>query len=154
MQVNPIGGSRGALKAVSELIIPILKYHKATFSVIETQPSCAGLDGALRQEDFDLLVLCSGDGTLHQVLNMIGIPRIPICIIPCGSSNGLASSLGASTMHGALKNLTKGTPKWCDALKVSFLDDGLKKVFCFLVCLELVSHVLGTRWFPNTNCRF
>lgn len=157
-QVNPSGGARRALSVVNDLVIPILTYHKAVVQTIETQPNCAGLAEAFSQEDFDLLVLCSGDGTLHQLVNAIGIPvkkekkkvsillslpqRIPMVIMPCGSSNGLASSLGASTMRGALRNLTSGTPKLCDAMKVSFTDEATKKasaeISVDLPCLTLL----------------
>ncbi len=110
------------MDVVESLIVPVLRHHKADVTVVGTRKNCEGLESSFQQKDFDLMVLASGDGTLHQLLNTIGLPKIPLVLFPCGSSNGLATSLGSSTIRGALQSLTRGSPKWCDALEVSFVD--------------------------------
>lgn len=47
-------------------------------------------------EDFPLLIVLGGDGTLHQVLNALTPidPMIPVGYIPCGSGNDFSRGVG------------------------------------------------------------
>lgn len=58
---------------------------------------------------YDKIVCCGGDGTLHEVVNgmLIGNKSIPLGYIPAGSTNDYAKNLGITT-NNALKCVCDG----------------------------------------------
>ena len=46
------------------------------------------------QKKFDVIAAVGGDGTVNEVINGIGFDGPPLCIIPAGTGNDLARSLG------------------------------------------------------------
>lgn len=123
--VNPRSGAAGrAGVMVRRVLVPMLRKQRVnTIAVVEMTANGEGMSAAeLELANCDLLVVAGGDGTLHQLLNRIGLTEIPLAILPCGSSNGLASSLGILKMKDALRNLVVGSPKRCDVVEVSFVD--------------------------------
>jgi sphingosine kinase len=93
-------------------------------------------------KDLDLtqytgIVCISGDGTLNEVVNGLmsrkdweSAIKIPLGIIPCGSGNGLAKSLGINTTEEAMLKIIKGVHHPLDLLKVQ-QDD--KTTYAFLI---------------------
>ncbi len=114
--VNPVGGAGKARDVARSLVVPILHKSRAVVTLVETPRSCGALE--LDLVGVDLLVVCAGDGTLHSIINgATGLPRVPIAVVPCGSSNGLATSLGSGSVRLALHSLMKGSAKKCDVLQ-------------------------------------
>ncbi|KAI1315561.1 hypothetical protein EDD11_000634 [Mortierella claussenii] len=101
--VNPNGGV-GRAKTISENIIkPMLMHSGLTFKVQHTEYARHAVDIAhnVPLEDVDTLVVVSGDGVLHEIINgLLSRPnwdqarRLPIAIIPAGSANAIATSTG------------------------------------------------------------
>src|SRR6266852_1345213 len=42
----------------------------------------------------DLVIVCGGDGTIHEVINGLAETRVPMAIVPGGTANVLAKELG------------------------------------------------------------
>jgi diacylglycerol kinase family enzyme len=114
--VNPAGGDGRARDFSRNVLVPVLRHHQAEVTVLETSQDLNLLD--LDQSKVDLIVACCGDGTLAQLVNSRhGLPRVPVCLMPCGSSNGLAWSLGSPDLRSGLASLLNGSPKRCDVLE-------------------------------------
>jgi diacylglycerol kinase (ATP) len=52
---------------------------------------------AKEMEEPTLVVAVGGDGTVNRVINTVAVSGTPVGILPCGSSNDLANSLGIPT---------------------------------------------------------
>ncbi len=99
--VNPYSGKGQSDKILRE-ILPIFEHSNLAFTisknnnVIETENFIKNLDLSV----VDGLVIIGGDGTIHQIINIL-IKRhnwekychIPLGIIPAGTSNGLSKSI-------------------------------------------------------------
>ena len=62
------------------------------------------------------VIICGGDGTLHEVVNGIAtVPDVTLSIIPCGRGNDLATSIGIPRkIDKAVDTLFDGTDKCID----------------------------------------
>ena len=66
---------------------------------LETLPTkCAGdacrLVNHALSKDFDVVIAAGGDGTVNEIASALWGSEVPLGIIPCGSGNGLARSIG------------------------------------------------------------
>lgn len=105
---NPVSGDRSSKAFLDEHILPLLKQSDITpDSVLETD---TGEDAGKTVVQFlssisddsqpvDIL-LCSGDGTLHELINVLNntptnrpFPRINLVLVPTGTANALYSSI-------------------------------------------------------------
>ena len=92
---NPVAGRGRAYRAVRRLIrhwpYPDWKYEFLT-------TRCPEHAGVLAQEQLldppDLLAICGGDGTLHEVVSRVPEPPFPVALLPSGTANVLARDLG------------------------------------------------------------
>ncbi|KIY51156.1 hypothetical protein FISHEDRAFT_38504 [Fistulina hepatica ATCC 64428] len=96
---NPVCGDRTAAFFFTEHVRPLL-IHLSPQIVPTSHPQHAGNIVSKFLADFPseevALVLCSGDGTLHEVIEHIyaSLNRpLPIALVPCGTANALYSSL-------------------------------------------------------------
>ena len=108
--LNPFGGHGAAKQAWINTVQPSLILLGVQFHLIETQfqnHAFELLQNSLQLDAYQGLVLISGDGMLHQVLNgLYGRAgenletfkslclKLPICLVPGGTMNGFSSSLG------------------------------------------------------------
>jgi diacylglycerol kinase family enzyme len=96
---NPVCGSQSAKSLTYDHILPLLSQRNATVdAVIETE--YAGHAGSIvagyESEKEELtVVLVSGDGTLHEIVNhcYTSTRRVSFVLIPAGTANALYSSL-------------------------------------------------------------
>lgn len=75
--------------------------------------------GTSDTDNFPLLVVLGGDGTLHEVINALGLhPNIPVGYIPCGSGNDFARGVAINrTPLLALEQLlTASQPQFINTL--------------------------------------
>lgn len=108
--VNPKSGpKRNAASVAENTVLPILEQAHCDCEVRTTMYAdhAREIAGEVNLKDFDGIVLLGGDGIIHETLN--GMPNtrdIPIGIIGCGTSNGVASSLthARNEPHGVLSN--------------------------------------------------
>lgn len=100
---NPASGDRHAKTVLVQHTLPLLTSHSIPIDgVFATEyPGHAGQivgDSITKSGERHVqVVLCSGDGTLHEIIN--GIPltgeinALDFVLIPCGTANALYSSL-------------------------------------------------------------
>lgn len=110
--VNPCSGKakmRPALLGVVEI------FTKADFDVTvyptKEREDATRKFATLKSEDYDLIVVCGGDGTLNEVITglMESEADIPIGYIPAGTLNEWSTGLGISkTIRQAAKDIVKG----------------------------------------------
>ena len=110
--VNPCSGKakmRPALLGVVEI------FAKADFDVTvyptKEREDATRKVATLKEKDYDLIVVCGGDGTLNEVITglMESEADIPIGYIPAGTLNEWSTGLGISkTIRQAAKDIVKG----------------------------------------------
>uniref|UniRef100_A0A0K0CVV0 DAGKc domain-containing protein n=1 Tax=Angiostrongylus cantonensis TaxID=6313 RepID=A0A0K0CVV0_ANGCA len=101
---NPNSGSGNALRTFRERLEPQLRKNHIEFELIITNGSSHAKSVIRSYNDlgkFNGIVILSGDGLVSEVLNGLVeredrtsiVPSMPIGVVPCGSGNGLLSSL-------------------------------------------------------------
>lgn len=111
--INPVSGRGLAQGLFAKHIEPLLKAARWTIEIEETKGKGDG-EKILQKMDitsFDVVVVCSGDGLAHEVLNGLGkrsdaslaLSRLPVAHLPCGSGNALSYNLNKT------KNVSRAT---------------------------------------------
>lgn len=126
--VNPVGGNRLAMRICSDVVSPLLEKSGCEFTVVKTKhenhASDLGREWATSllqggSVPFDAVIVCSGDGMFCEHVNGFVSTILNTCTeaaddarrfidqlvfapVPCGSSNGLATSGEFSTGMNAL----------------------------------------------------
>ncbi|MGQ9570246.1 MAG: diacylglycerol/lipid kinase family protein [Thermodesulfovibrionales bacterium] len=73
-----------------------------------------------------LIIAGGGDGTFNEVVNGIAGSKIPMAILPMGTTNVLAKELGLpESVKGAMKVAIRGTPKTVSIGKISITHQSL-----------------------------
>ncbi len=109
---------------------------------VESYQTQSALDAkkqiAARGNNFDLIVVAGGDGTLNEAISgMMKLNRkIPIGYIPAGSTNDFATSLKLpKNMRTAAKVAVKGTPTYID------VGDFNRRTFVYIACFGIFTDV-------------
>ncbi|KAI0710429.1 ATP-NAD kinase-like domain-containing protein [Cerioporus squamosus] len=105
---NPVSGDRSGGELFKEHVLPLLKEKNVIPDRLE-ETTAPGHVGALVADFLATLpastqtvsvVLGSGDGTLHELINALNnlpsskpLPRLNIALVPCGTANALYASL-------------------------------------------------------------
>jgi len=116
--VNPKAGITPKSKAVIELLAGnVIPSSRFIPEVVFTQR--AGHATELAKEALgrgaDIVVASGGDGTINEVACAMVNTGIPMGILPAGSGNGLARSLGISLSYAlALRTIIRGNTKLMD----------------------------------------
>lgn len=114
--INPISGTRskqGLAQFVTE------KLEKHGISVICRETTAKGdafrWAGEAAQEGYEMVISAGGDGTVNEIANALSFTNCALGILPFGSGNGLARSLGIpQDLQGALKLIESGHTLTCD----------------------------------------
>ncbi len=115
---NPVSG-REKLKPKLANIIEMLSNKGFSVEVYPTKCEGDATDVARRscEEKFDWLVVCGGDGTLHEAIAGIAKEtyRPTICYFPAGTTNDFANAIGIPTnIDSAIKVLDQGEARYID----------------------------------------
>jgi YegS/Rv2252/BmrU family lipid kinase len=134
------------------------------------------------QQGFDTIIVCGGDGTVHEVLqSLVGTP-VALGVVPLGTANALASDLGLiGSPAGVMRKLLKavpakipvglihysssdGTPSsryftvaagiGADALLMARMDPGLKRRLGYVLYLIEATRIWSTHNFPLFETAF
>ena len=106
--VNPAGGTGRALALYEQEVQPLVRLAgaSAVVSVTRHQGHAVELASSLDPQQFDAVVVVSGDGLLHEVYNGLcqnphqpAAAWLPLAIIPAGSGNAFARSLAALSLE-------------------------------------------------------
>lgn len=114
--VNPVAGKNKGNK-----LIPMIKAfcleQKIQFKIIKTEKygGATAVINRYIKENYDVYIAVGGDGTVNEVANgMVGSDKV-LAIIPCGTGNDFAKTLGLPRdPMEALKLIFNGTPQLID----------------------------------------
>ena len=92
---NPVSG-KAAFKSRLDNILEAFQQRDCMLIIYRTKKDNSGLGDFIREADPDGLLAAGGDGTLHEVVNLLMREHIelPVAILPSGTSNDFATSLG------------------------------------------------------------
>jgi YegS/Rv2252/BmrU family lipid kinase len=130
--INPKSG-KGRLREQKDMITRLgRRFGDLDLFTTERAGHASALAAEAAAEGYDRVAVAGGDGTVHEVVN--GLVQgdkaiLPLGIIPIGSGNDMAFSLGISeNPEEAVERVFTGTPLTLDLARV--IDDrGLTKVF-------------------------
>jgi len=160
--VNPFSGSGKSIEIWKEISEVFDRTTTVQYRLQETERARQALEMCrdLDPNDYDTIVCCSGDGLLWEVVNGLCSRRdwrralqIYLGIIPAGSGNGLAHSIGCHCPLRAIMSIVKGTHRPIDLWTV---DQGGKKTYAFLSltwCLigDIDIESENLRWMGDTR---
>ena len=132
--INPISGHKRSLKYYTQYVEPYLKVCNFKHDKIVTESETFvsewvnSLDNDIKKyTDF---VVIGGDGLFNQLINAIynspkrdSLIRIPIGLIPGGSTNAIACDLGGKNPAHAMVHILRGKPIDGDMMKLKFLNE-------------------------------
>ncbi|KAJ1976310.1 Sphingosine kinase 1 [Dimargaris verticillata] len=129
--VNPYGGTNKAVKLFDRWVRPMCVVAKVDVELRSTQHSDYAYEfgQSVDPQAYSAIVTLSGDGLLHQIVNGImsrmdwqQAIKIPLGIIPGGTSNGLAKSLDIGSVESATLAVIKGRTNPMDVIALSRPD--------------------------------
>lgn len=139
--VNPFGGDKRALTILKEKVRPILDQAQAVYHVMQTDYRqhakllCNQLDATV----YSAIIVVGGDGLLHECINGLMSRKdrsdpslLPIGLIPAGTSNAVARSLGISDPVWATVCVLKGACRLQDL--VAYEQDG-RRLYGHFACM-------------------
>ncbi|CAK6973506.1 sphingosine kinase 2 [Scomber scombrus] len=100
--VNPFSGRGQAMQWCQTHILPMIREANISYNLIQTerQNHARELIREISLPEWDGIIIISGDGLLHEVINgLMERPdweqaiKVPVGILPCGSGNALAGSV-------------------------------------------------------------
>ncbi|XP_056617846.1 sphingosine kinase 2 [Triplophysa dalaica] len=100
--VNPYSGRGQAMQWCQTHILPMIREANISYNLIQTerQNHARELIREISLPEWDGIIIVSGDGLLHEVINgLMERPdweqaiKTPVGILPCGSGNALAGSI-------------------------------------------------------------
>lgn len=121
--VNPKAGITPKSKVVIELLAGnIIPSSKFIPEVVFTERIGHATDLAKHaiEQGVNIVVASGGDGTVNEVASALVNTCVPMGILPAGSGNGLARSLGISMNYAlALRTIIRGKTKMMDVVNVN-----------------------------------
>jgi Diacylglycerol kinase catalytic domain len=155
---NPVSGDGKGRQFVQEQVLPLIQDHR--YELQETKE--AGSAGHLAVEFLRkqptgnsniVLIISGGDGTVHEVINGIGVPSQPLQLVICphGTANALYSTLfpllrdELPTVEYRLRSLRaylEGRTRPLTLTKTCILDskDNVTKTFLGVVVTSTALH--------------
>lgn len=150
--VSPQSGAGLAETAFNNLLEPLLKILKITFSVHKTSSKTSHRDFLSRipfsLEHENILIILGGDTMIYDLLNALSYNRnltsshrITLCPIPCGTGNALAMSLGTTSIPigisraFGISETSVVEPKPLPVMKITIRErDGEQVIWGAVVC--------------------
>ncbi|MGE5573163.1 MAG: diacylglycerol/lipid kinase family protein [Bacillota bacterium] len=118
--VNPMAGRGRAARAIP-VICRTLEKGKVDFDIYITKGpgDATGAAGRALDEGYDVIAAAGGDGTTNEVANGIAGREAILAVIPCGSGNDMAISLGLPRdVERACRVILEGRPRTRDLGRV------------------------------------
>jgi diacylglycerol kinase family enzyme len=112
--LNPTSGRGDHVERARELA------DEYGFQVVETAHAGHGTELAERAvaDGVDLLAVCGGDGTLHEVVQGLvaadGLDDVTLCVVPAGTENFFARDLGIDGMEDGFEVAERGETRRLD----------------------------------------
>eukprot|EP00041_Stephanoeca_diplocostata_P029553 m.876159 g.876159 ORF g.876159 m.876159 type:complete len:775 (-) comp23579_c0_seq11:79-2403(-) len=125
--VNPFGGKKKAPTIFKAIVQPMFSRSHVSFKVVETTHAnhAKEIAEAADLDEFDGFVTVSGDGLaieiIHGLLGRTDWARartMPIGLVPAGSGNGMAMSVGTPCPVSAAWSIIKGGTRPIDCMSL------------------------------------
>ncbi|OLL24873.1 Sphingosine kinase 1 [Neolecta irregularis DAH-3] len=112
--MSPISGSHSAASIFEKTIKPFLvstdiQYLQCTLDSMSSMKRY--IEETNFHEERPLFMLLSGDGVFHDLLNCYEAGEFDVCLIPCGTANALASSVGIYSIRDGIRAFTVGVKR-------------------------------------------
>lgn len=112
---NPIAG-RQRHRRIEQLQTAKVELERSGMGIRLQATAGAGQGSTLAreavQEGADLILVCGGDGTLHEVVNGMAGSSVPLAVLPGGTANGFARELGLPLdIVAAARRIPSATPR-------------------------------------------
>ncbi len=113
--VNP-GASRAPKAGLARTVATACRRHGLAFEVVTTKgPGDAAALVEAQRADFDTLLVCGGDGTLHEALQALDLERHAVGVVPAGTGNDFAWMNGwPRSADTCVARLVRGRPQRLD----------------------------------------
>lgn len=119
--INPVSGTIDDKSETVALIKEKLEDQDIRLRVWETSGDGdqAKIRKLVQEEQFDAVLIGGGDGTIKMVVEAALESKHTVGIIPLGSANGLATSLGISNLDAAIEAIIDSKEINMDAIKIN-----------------------------------
>ena len=114
--INPVSGTRSKV-GIGKIVMEALKPYGIDVEICETDHAghAFSLASQAVSDKCDIVITAGGDGTVNEVANALAFSDCTLGILPFGSGNGLARSVGVpQEIFGALKLIETGHSITCD----------------------------------------
>ena len=119
--INPVAGGGRAAQQVRTLLRSMAQGTGRNIDIVLTEKQGDGTRFALNaaQAGYDMIAAAGGDGTINEVASGLIGKNVTFAILPLGSGNGLARSLGIPLKYqNACQLLTEGVSRNIDVGQV------------------------------------
>ena len=127
--VNPVGGSQGGMAVVCDVLVPRLAIGGVIADrVLVTEESGHARRLALEAsfDDVDVLIVVGGDGHLQEVVDGVlaredaarVLRNVGIAVVPAGTGNGVAKSLGMTSADDVVDAIVADTHRGLDVFRM------------------------------------
>ncbi|KAJ7452392.1 ATP-NAD kinase-like domain-containing protein [Mycena galericulata] len=163
--INPHSGTKKGVTIFKKTVEPILRAGQCTLDVTYTTRGGHAYEMAKSLPlIYDAMVIVSGDGVIHEVLNgfahheqPLNAFRIPLAPVPVGTGNGLSLNLlglaDGFDVSAAALNILKGLPMSADVF--SLTQGGRRTISFMSQAMGLIADSdVGTehlRWMGDTR---
>lgn len=119
------GGSRGRRQAELESVLALLRGANVEAHLVLTDSRAYAVEKARQAvlAGYDTIFACGGDGTVHNVIQVLANTRTALAILPMGTANALAHDLGLPMNVGAAAQAAlHAVPRRIALGRIQYLD--------------------------------
>ncbi len=124
---NPVSGQHSGGRASQvRNVVAILRKAEIEAEALETHAPGSGKSLALAavRQGYDTVLICGGDGTVHEALQALVGTKVALGVIPLGTANALAQNLGLGRDPvKAMRALLNAEPIEVPVGRISFQED-------------------------------
>jgi len=119
--INPVSGTIDDKSETVASITEKLKDQQIQLTVWETtgEDDQSKIRKLVQEGQFDAILIGGGDGTIKMVVESVLDSNHTVGIIPLGSANGLATSLGIGNLEAAIEAVINSREIKMDAIKIN-----------------------------------
>ncbi|WP_017324613.1 methylglyoxal synthase [Synechococcus sp. PCC 7336] len=120
---NPVSGQRDEQQALELIRDRLTPYMKLQIHTTTPEVGAADLAKEAIADEPDLVIASGGDGTISEVAGALVGTQIPLGVIPRGTANAFAASLGLATainpINNACETILKGHTRVMDTATIN-----------------------------------
>ncbi|MBI5887878.1 MAG: diacylglycerol kinase family lipid kinase [Deltaproteobacteria bacterium] len=116
--INPVAGGASSVKRIREAVVEAFKSEDGIFEikVAGAKGDTFKLSSGAVKRGYEAVIACGGDGTVHEAAAPLVNTDTMLGVIPCGSGNGFAKSLGIPfDIAAGMELIKKWKPRPIDA---------------------------------------